>query len=202
VLAIVSVIAAVAATVVVLLPAYGEAQVDAGSYGNEHRFLLRPPAPVLLALVVPAWAVSVAGAVAGPLLLAHGRWVAGACVTAIGLPLAAQASHSLCRLAQRWLVFVPNGLVIHDHLTVSQPTPLSRRSIAALGPAPAGTVATDLTAQALGIALKVQLQEPVSAPVVTTRKQSEQQSISALMVSVSRPAAVMAEARSRGIALA
>ena len=74
---VVGLVAALAAVNVVLQPGYAEAQVDAGSYGDERRFLLRPPGPILIALVLPVWAVSVAGTTAGPLLLAHRRWTAG-----------------------------------------------------------------------------------------------------------------------------
>ena len=196
---IVGLAAALAAVNLVLQPGYAEAQVDAGSYGDEHRFLLRPPGPILIALVLPVWAVSVAGATAGPLLLAHHRWTAGAVITAVGLPVAALAAHTLFRLAQRWLVFVPNGLVVHDHLAVAEPLPVGRRGIASIGPARAGTTADDLTAQAFGMALELRLAGPVAASVVTGRNRSETRPLTALLVSPSRPAAVLATAERRGI---
>ena len=199
---IVGLVAALAAVNLVLQPGYAEAQVDAGSYGDERRFLLRPPGPILIALVLPVWAVSVAGATAGPLLLAHRRWTAGAVITAVGLPVAALAAHTLFRLARRWLVFVPNGLVVHDHLAVAEPLPLGRRSIASMGPALAGTTAADLTAQAFGMALELRLAGPVAASVVTGRNRSETRPLTALLMSPSRPAAVLATAERRGIKLA
>ena len=198
---IVGLVAAPAAVTLVLQPGYAEAQVDAGSYGDERRFLLRPPGPILIALVLPVWALSVAGTAAGPLLLAHRRWTAGAAVTAVGLPVAALAAHTLFRLARRWLVFVPNGLVVLDHLAVAEPLPLGRRGIASIGPAPAGTAATDLTAQAFGMALELRLAGPVAASVVTGRNRSETRPLTALLVSPSRPAAVLATAERRGIQL-
>ena len=188
--------------IAVMQPAYAEAQVNAASYGDERRFLLRPPGPVLVAMIVPMWAVSVAGVAAGPLLLAGQGWTAGLLGTAVGLPAAAFAAHTLYRLARRWLVFVPNGLVVHDHLAVAEPLPLHRRGIAAIGPARADTSADDLTAQAFGMALEVQLVEPVTVAAVTGRNRSEPRSMTALLVSPSRPAAVMALARRRGITLA
>ena len=188
-----------AGALVVLLPAYGDAQVDAGSYGDERRFLLRPPGPILVALVVPMWAVAALGAGAGPLLLAGGRWRTGAAACAFGLPAAAVAAHALFRLARRWLVFVPSGVVVHDHLAVAQPLPLSRRGIASVGPAPAATAAADLTAQAFGMALELRLAGPVAASVVTGRNRREERTVTAILVSPSRPAAVMATASRRGI---
>ena len=192
-------VAATAGAIVVLQPAYAEAQVDAASYGDERRFLLRPPAPVLVALVVPAWAVAVAGVAVGPLLLADRGWTAGIVAAAAGLPVAALAAHTLFRLARRWLVFVPNGLVVHDHLAVAEPLPLGRRGIASIGPARAGTAADDLTAQAFGMALELRLAGPVAASVVTGRNRSETRPLTALLVSPSRPAAVLATAERRGL---
>ena len=188
-------------TIVVLQPAYAEAQVDAASYGDERRFLLRPPAPVLVTLVVPMWAVAVAGMAAGPVLLADRGWGAGIVAAGVGLPAAALAAHTLYRLARRWLVFVPNGLVVHDHLAVAEPLPLGRRGIGSIGPARTDTAATDLTAQALGMALELRLSNPVTAAVMTGRSRSEQRSLTAMLVSPSRPAAVLATAERRGIKL-
>lgn len=189
-------------TIVVLQPAYAEAQVDAGSYGDERRFLLRPPAPVLAALVMPMWAIAVGGVAAGPLLLTGRGWAAGIVAAVVGLPAAAFAAHTLYRLARRWLVFVPNGLVVHDHLAVAEPLPLGRRSITSIGPARADTAATDLTAQALGMALELRLGSPVKASVMTGRDRSDERRLTAILVSPSRPAAVLATAERRGLKLA
>ena len=191
--------AAIVGLIVVLQPAYAEAHVDAASYGDERRFLLRPPGPVIVALVVPMWALSVAGAAVGPLLLADRGWAAGIVSAAVGLPVAAFAAHTLFRLARRWLVFVPNGLVVHDHLAVAEPLPLGRRGIVSIGPALADTPAADLTAQAFGMALELRLTEPVTASVMTGRNRSEQRPLTAMLVSPSRPAAVLATAERRGI---
>jgi len=188
--------------VVVVQPAYAEAQVDASSYGDERRFLLRPPAPVIGALVAPLWGISVAGVAAGPVLLADQGWAAGIAAASVGLPAAALAAHSLFRLALRWLVFVPNGLVVHDHLAVAEPLPLGRRSVASIGPARADTAATDLTAHAFGMALELRLAEPVKAGVRIGRNHSEERSLTALLVSPSRPAAALATAERRGLEIA
>ena len=190
-----------AAGVAVLLPAYGGAAVDAGGYGDERRFLLRPPGLVLAALIPLTWAAAVVGAAAGPLLLADRRWTAGAVATSVGFPAAAAAGHALFRLARRWLVFVPAGVVVHDHMTVAQPIPLARRGIASLGPAPSDGDAVDLTAQAFGLALELRFKAPVRVPVVTGRGRSEQRSAASVLISPSRPAAVMATAAKRGIAI-
>ena len=200
--AVIGNLACVVSTLVVFHPVYAEAQVDAASYGDERRFLLRPPGPVIVALVVPMGAIAVAGVAAGPLLLTDRGWPAGIVAAAIGLPAAAFAAHTLYRLARRWLVFVPNGLVLHDHLAVAEPLPLSRRGIDSIGPALADTGAVDLTAQAFGMALELRLSEPVKAGVMTGRNRSEERSLAALLMSPSRPAAVLATAERRGLRIA
>ena len=200
--ALIGLIASLVGTGLVLLPAYAEAHVNAASYGDERRFLLRPPGPILVALVVPMWAVSVAGVAVGPLLLTGRGWAAGIVAAAIGLPAAAFAAHTLYRLACRWLVFVPNGVVVHDHSAVTEPLPLGRRDIASVGPAPADTSAADLTAQAFGMALELRLNQPVKAGVRTGRNRSDERSLTALLVSPSRPAAVLATAERRGLKIA
>lgn len=198
----VGLIGGLAATVVVLQPVYAEAHVDAASYGDERRFLLRPPGPVVVAVVVPVWAVAVAGVAAGPLLLTGAGWATGIVAAAVGLPIAAVAAHILFRLARRWLVFVPNGLVVHDHMAVAEPLPLGRRGVASIGPARAETTAADLTAQAFGMALELRLNAPVKIGVMTGRNRSEERSLTALLLSPSRPAAVLATAERRGLKLA
>ena len=200
--AFVGLMAAMGCVGLVMTSAYAEAQVDAASYGDERRFLLRPPGPVVVALVVPMWAVAVAGVAIGPLLLADRGWAAGVVAAALGLPAAAFAAHTLFRLARRWLVFVPNGLVVHDHLAVAEPLPVGRRGVDSIGPAQADTTAADLTAQAFGMALELRLTEPVKASVMTGRNRSETRQLTALLVSPSRPAAVLATAKRRGITLA
>ena len=200
--AFVGLMAAMGCVGLVMTSAYAEAQVDAASYGDERRFLLRPPGPVVVALVVPMWAVAVAGVAIGPLLLADRGWAAGVVAAALGLPAAAFAAHTLFRLARRWLVFVPNGLVVHDHLAVAEPLPVGRRGVDSIGPAQADTTAADLTAQAFGMALELRLTEPVKASVMTGRNRSETRQLTALLVSPSRPAAVLATAERRGITLA
>lgn len=197
--AVVGNLACVVGTLIVFHPAYAEAQVDAAGYGDERRFLLRPPGPVIVALVVPMGALAVAGVAVGPLLLADRGWPAGIAAAVIGLPAAAFAAHTLFRLARRWLVFVPNGLVLHDHLAVAEPLPMSRRGIDSIGPARDDSAAADLTAQAFGMALELRLNEPVKAGVMTGRNRSEERSLAALLVSPSRPAAVLATAERRGL---
>lgn len=132
-------------------PPYGEWCIDGRSYGDEHRFGVRMP-PLFLAGPVPlAVALVGAGVATGPLLLADRRWLLGAVATVVGLPLGALAVRSLFSLADRFVVLVPNGLVVHDPLTMGEPVLFLRALISDLaeGPAP-GTVPAAPVANAVG----------------------------------------------------
>lgn len=187
------------ATVLVLLPAFADAVVNAGSYGDERRYLLRAPGPVLIAAVVPMWILSVVGLTAGPLLLVNQHWATGIAATLAGIILSLLAWFSLYRLGCRWLVFTPRSLVIHDYMITAQPIPLSRRSISSVRPAQVNTSAVDLTKQAFGLALEIRLKEPVTVAITTRRGKSKEQAIPAILISPSRPAHVMNTAKKRGI---
>ena len=69
-------------TAVALSPGTGDAFANGSSYGDERRFPLRAPGALLLGPIELAWAVAVAGAVTGPMLLAAQQWVLGAALDA------------------------------------------------------------------------------------------------------------------------
>jgi hypothetical protein len=184
-------------------PAIGEWFVNGVAYGDERRLPLRIPALLLAGPVEVAWALVVAGVAAGPLLLAAGQWVAGGVAVAAGLPLAVIAFRSLYGLARRWLVFVPAGVVLHDPMTMADPMLFRRNQIRRLGPAPADTTATDLTQNAAGLAIEIELVEPVGIALVQPRTRSATLTdVDRLLVVPTRPGVVVAEAERRRIRVA
>ncbi len=197
-LIIMGLLSAVVAAGLVLAPTFADRSIDGASYGDERRFALRPPGPVLVGLVVPSWAVVVAGLAAGPLFLFDEQWVVGIVVVVAGWPLAFLAARALHQLTNRFVVFVPNGFVVHDLTVMREPVLFQKREIAGLAPALAETTADDLTSAALGLALELRLGSPATLPIVTGRSETEERAVSALLIAPSRPAAVMALAQSRG----
>ncbi len=195
-------VAAVAAFVAINLPGVGDRFVDGVSYGDEVRFLLRAPGPVLLVLLPISTAVIVAGVAAGPLLLADERWVAGAIVTVVGFAAAWLPLNAIHRLTNRFLVFVPTGLVVHDLTQMREPVLFVKREIAGLAPAPIDTAAKDITAAALGLALELRLTKATELTFVSGPNTSDVEKVRALLVSPTRPAAVMRTAIERGITIA
>lgn len=193
------------ATVAALAAVTGDAFVNGSSYGDERRMPLRPPGPLLLGPIEATWAVVVVGAAAGPLLLAARIWVPGVLAVLVGWPLAWFGARSLHRLAQRWLVFVPAGVVVVDRLGITDALLMQKRVVDHLGPALADSTAYDLTASALGIALQIDLNEPqVLTPMVRRRRRTdaappEPVEVDHVLVAPTRPGAVLAEARRRGL---
>jgi hypothetical protein len=184
---------------VTFAPSTGHAFVNGSSYGDEQRFCLRAPGPVLLGLVQALWVVVVAGTVTGPLLIAAEQWVPGAVALPVGWIAAWWGARVLHVLARRWVVLVPAGMVLHDQLALADPVLLRRADVAALAPAPAGSDAVDLTRAALGLALEVQLRRPAQLSVVTNGRGESTATVAVdrLLLTPTRPGALVAAARDR-----
>lgn len=189
-----------AAAVLALGAPVGERWIDSLSYGDERRLPLRPPGLLLLGPLPLSAAIPVATALAGPLLLAARHWVLGAVVTVTGGLLSIVLVRSLHALTERWLVLVPAGLVLHDHLALADPLLFRRAMIASLGPAPADTAAPDLTQQSPGLALELRLKEPTTVSRRAGRGEPERlEDLDALLFSPTRPGRVLAAAAGRRI---
>lgn len=195
---LVGMVGAAVVTAMLLHPTLADRFVDGASYGEERRFVLRPPGPVLIGLLVPSWVMTIIGILAGPLLLADEQWILGAVVLILGFPPAFIATRALHQLTNRFVVFVPNGLVVHDLTVMREPVLFTAREIAGLAPAPAESTAADMTSSALGLALELKLSGPATVPVAVGRLETEDRDIRALLISPSRPAAVMRLAQERG----
>ena len=166
----------------------GHLFVNGISYGDEARLLLRPSALLLAGPLPVAAAVTVGGVVSGPLLLAAEHWAIGGVVTAAGGALAMVGARSLHSLTRRWLVFVPAGVVLHDHLAVQDPVLLRRRAVASFGPARQGSDALDLTQGAAGLILELATSQPITLTPPTRRKGSaEEVQASGILIAISRP---------------
>lgn len=203
VLAVAGMSLAAAATALVLSAPVGDRFVNGSSYGAERRFALRPPGVLVLGPLVLLWALVVLGVAAGPLLLAAQAWVAGALALLAGWPLAFAASRRAHVLARRWIVLVPAGLVVHDPLGLASSLLARRGDLVHLGPAPADTDALDLTLGALGLAVRVELREPVEVLTTAARRAAggsytaAGESARAVLVTPSRPGLLVREAARR-----
>ncbi|HEY8544671.1 MAG TPA: hypothetical protein VIL36_06475 [Acidimicrobiales bacterium] len=193
--------AVLVAAVVAFFPETGRLFVDGSSYGDEQRFPLRVPAPLLAGPVPLAWLAVAGGVAAGPLLLAAEAWVPGALALAAGLPAAWWGARALHVLARRWVVLVPAGMVLHDQLALADPILLRRDEVRALVPAPADTEALDLTKGALGLALEVTLAGPAALTLAPVGRTATAEAVKAerLLFTPTQPGALLAAARARRI---
>jgi hypothetical protein len=197
-------VAAVWSAVVVLAafaPGTGDAFVDGSSYGDERRMLLRPPLPLLLGPLELTWGATVAGPVAAPLLLAAEQWALGAVVGGVGLAAAVVGARAMHGLSRRWVVFVPTGLVLHDLHLLADPVLFPRTSVARLGPAsaPAAGEVLDLTAGSPGLALQLDLREPLQVAPRRGARALDVVDVAHLRFTPSRPGALLTEAERRRV---
>lgn len=186
------------AAAVAFAPATGTLFVNGAAYPNERRYLLRVPGLLLLGPVELAWMAAVVTPAAGLLLLAAHQWVLGGVVTAVSVPAAVIAARSLYTLSQRWVVFVPAGLVLRDPLGLDDPVLFRRAAVASLHPAPADTDSLDLTQRATGLALELVLREKVAMSLSRPgRRVGEPGASARLLFTPTRPGAVLAMAGER-----
>jgi hypothetical protein len=180
-------------------PAIGAAWVNGPAYPNERRFLLRPPGPLLAGPLPLAWALSVAGIAAGPLLLAARQWVLGGVVLLIGWPVALLLLKSIHNLSRRWAVFVPAGVVLHDPVVLFDPTLFRRQDITAFRPATAAdTGSYDLSQRAPGLGVQLELDELTTITLLKPgRREGVAIHATGLRFTPTRPGAVLEEARRR-----
>ena len=106
----------------------GQTFVQASAYGDEQRFLLRCP-KAHVAVVVSIWTLWTASAFVGSLALVNRSWVFGGvlvALTMVGIALLPRRFH---RYSRRWLVKVPAGLVVHDHVVLAETAMFDRRGV-------------------------------------------------------------------------
>lgn len=186
-------------TAIAFLPEVGRHHVNGPAYPNERRYPLRTPGSVLLGSLPVAWALAVGVPAAGLLLVAAGQTL-GIPLLAFGIAIAILVGRALHRLSRRWLVFVPAGLVMHDHLALADPVLFPRKRIRSVAAAPAGTPATDLTLAAPGLALEIALHEPAElGRPVQGRTLGKEIVATAVLVTPTRPGAVLREAAARRV---
>jgi hypothetical protein len=172
----------------------GQRFVQGGAYGDERRFLLRPPGPLVLGPLEVLWLATVGGVAVGALLLAARSWIAGGVVVALAVALAVPVLRRFHGLARRWLVVVPAGLVLHDHLVLGDTVLVRRGQLVGAELALADSAALDLTGGALGMAVELRFTEAQPLVVAGSSRSRTGRPVhaSAVLVAPSRPGAALA----------
>ncbi len=189
-----------AIAIVALSPQLGEISINAGAYGDERRFMLRAPGALFLGPIQIAWLFLVLGITTGPLVLSDGQWVLGGIAVVVGLAISVLLTRSFYLLCQRWIVFVPAGVVLKDHHAVLDPVLFRRSEIELLHPAPGDSDALDLTSHSPGLALELRLNDKIPMMRVMPGRQPAQPGKTArLLFTPTRPGAVLSTAKERRI---
>lgn len=179
---------------------FGQAFVQASAYGDERRFVLRPPVSLMIPAVV-SWFVVCAALIIGPLALAARAWL-------LGVPLAAFAcvgswllATRLHRLSRRWLVLVPAGVVIHDRSVLAETVMIPVRTLSGARLAFADTEAADLTGPAAGHAVELSFAEVQTVVVAPTREHPRGRAlhVRSVLVAPSRPGRFLSAAAASGL---
>lgn len=119
---------------VVSTSAFARAGLNALSYADEDRYPLKTPPALFLGPLPLAVGLFALGVATGPLLLADGRWVAGAFACVIGAPLALVLARAMLGLTRRMVVLVPAGIVVVDPMTLADACLFTQDHIARLRP--------------------------------------------------------------------
>lgn len=196
--AMVAVSASVVATTCALSAPVAEAAGNALAYGDERRYPLRIPTP-LLAAPVPVAVAAVAAPALAPLLLAAGEPTAGVLLLVLGTPVALVLLRALHSLARRWVVLVPAGVVIVDPLTLVDPVLVRRELVERLGPPSGARDALDLRLGTTTGTLELHTREPATFLRRSGRAGGALVQADTVLVAPVRPAALLAAARARRI---
>jgi hypothetical protein len=175
--------------------------IDGPAYPNECRHALKTPINLVpVALVVSILTAS--SAIAFPLLLAARLWVLGCIAATVAAVMAVVGTRSLHQLSRRFVVFVPAGFVLHDHIALMDPVLFRRNVVETIGPAVVDTDSLDLTLGASGMPLEVHLHEKVELTKLSKdRKTADVGKTARFLVSPMRPGAVIREAAARRYAV-
>lgn len=190
---------ALVAAAVVMSAEFGEAMVQGAAYGDEHRFPLRTPAAYYLPLVA-SWVVW-CGVLAGTVVaLGLRSWVLGAISTVAAAFLGWFIGRRVQRFSRRWLVVVPAGVVIHDHVVLAETLMVPKGNLRRCGLAYADTEALDLSGPAGGHLLEItvtEMEKPILAP---TRAEPKGKAFhaAAFLVAPSRPGRALAALTAAG----
>ena len=172
----------------------GSIYVQASAYGDERRFLLRPPvsfvAPVAISVVIVNFFI-----IATPMFFAARIWLAGV-ISLIGLAACIKfMAPRIHQLSRRWLVFVPAGFVVHDEVVLSINLMIKKQELVDIQLARDDTQAADLSALTWGVPLELSFNKTldVSLTAIGARHLKTVSAIHAtsIIIAPSRPGTVL-----------
>jgi hypothetical protein len=149
---------ALAAFIITWSALFADVMVQGSAYGEETRFALRTPVPYWAPTVV-AWSLLSGSLLGGSLLIAAEAYFVGAPLLIVGVVLTRTVPRRLHRLSRRWLVIVPAGVVVHDHLVLAETMMSMRSKILSISKVAASGETADFTGGVVGPRIAVHLKE-------------------------------------------
>jgi len=172
----------------------GNMFVQASAYGDEKRFLLRPPV-ALIAPTVLASTILMSAIISAPMLFAAESFVAAAVATLIAAISVWFFPRRIHQLSRRWFVLVPAGFVVHDETLLGTNLMIRKHDLMSINFAARDTQSADLTALTWGVPLDLAFKEPldVSLSPLSARHLKASSAIHAksVLIAPSRPGAVL-----------
>jgi len=147
----------------------GDSFVQLAAYGDERRYLLRCP-PAMLLVQVLSWLVWLTLTIVAINLLASDALILSAIIAIAALLLAIILPRRFHRFSRRWLVSVPAGLVIHDHVVLAETAMFMNNAVIEVGIDLAPSEAADLSGKCSGIGLLIALKDFDTVVLAATPK--------------------------------
>lgn len=178
---------------------FGRHNIQSSAYGAEDRFPLRAP-PAYLAAAAIAWALTMTGGGLTIMWMRSGDVLGTVLGGIVTLAFAGVSAPRWHRLARRWLVLVPAGIVVHDPLVLAETLMIRRHDVAGVTLADVDTEAADLSGPSGGHLLEIRLRSMVTAVLNAGPRSPGGRAIhlAAALIAPSRPGAALAAVRRRG----
>jgi hypothetical protein len=146
------------ASLLVMSAEIGNSFIQLAAYGDERRYLLRCP-PAMLVVQILSWLVWLTLTIVAINLFDNKTYVLGVIVAIAAIFLTIALPRRFHRFSRRWLVSVPAGLVIHDHVVLAETAMFMHNAVIEIGIETAQTEAADLSGKCSGLGLVITLND-------------------------------------------
>lgn len=152
----------------------GRHWVQLSAYGDERRFPLACP-PIAMAVQILTWTAWFALAMTAVTVPTSGRpstidWIVTATAALLAVGGAVVLPRRFHRFTRRWLVWVPAGVVIHDHVVLAETAMMSKRSISGVELWQPGSEALNASGAPSRRGLVISLHDPETMIMAPTKE--------------------------------
>lgn len=164
----------IVATTTAMSADVGRHWVQMSAYGDERRFPLACP-PIAMSVQILTWTIWFALAATAVLVPTSGRpssieWIIGSIAAVLAIGGAVVLPRRFHRFTRRWLVWVPAGVVIHDHVVLAETAMMSKRTISGVEPWQPGSQALNASGAPSRRGLVISLHDPETMIMAPTKE--------------------------------